>query len=264
MKTKNYFFALLLLVISFNSLSQGVQQSFCRSVNIYINQFAYTRDSVLVSLGNSCVVTDVNLKIVNVTHTWDSDLRFYLHKGSTGAMLINYVGGSGDNFVNTNLDDSALIPIASGTAPFTGNFRPFQALAPFNGLGTDGYWRLTILDTTSGDFGTLNGWCVQLTYTCPTGGIQTVEIPNTYMLYQNYPNPFNPVTKIRYGLPKNGTVKLTIYDELGKEVAVLADGYREANTYEAVFDATNLPSGVYYYKLEADGFSDTKKMVIVK
>ncbi len=263
MKLKISMFALMLLVNSVNIFSQP-QQSFCRNVNIYINQLAYTRDSVLVSTGNNCIVTDVNLKIVNVTHTWDSDLRFYLNKGTTGAMLINFAGGSGDNFINTNLDDSAATPIASGTAPFTGNFRPYQPLTPFNGLPVDGYWRLTIIDTTSGDTGNLAAWCVQITFICPTGGIQTVEIPNTYMLYQNYPNPFNPVTKLKYSVPQNGYVKLTVYDELGKEVQIIDAGNKEAGTYEVVFDATNLPSGVYYYKLESGGFSDTKKMVIIK
>jgi len=247
-------------------LPQSAQQSFCRSgLNILVLDHSTATDSIFVFLGNGCIVNDVNAVLTNINHTWLSDLRIYLRKGNTGSLIVNFVGGSGDNFINTVLDDSALIPLSSGTAPFTGTYRPSSPLAPFNGISTDGYWKIAVTDTgNSGDTGSLHAWCVRLTYTCPTGGIQTVEIPNSYMLYQNYPNPFNPVTKIRYGLPKNGNVKLTVYDELGKEVAVLVDGYREANTYEAVFDATNLPSGVYYYKLEAEGFSDTMKMVIVK
>ena len=247
-------------------LPQSTQQSFCRTgLNIPINDHSSVRDSVNVFLGDGCIVNDVNAILTNISHTWVSDLRIYLRKGNTGTMIVNFVGSSGDNFINTVLDDSALIPLSSGTAPFTGTYRPSSPLTPFKRISTDGYWKITVTDTgNSGDTGSLHAWCVRLTYTCPTGGIQTVEIPNSYMLYQNYPNPFNPVTKIRYGLPKNGNAKLTVYDELGKEVAVLAKGYRQANTYEAVFDATNLPSGVYYYKLESDGYSDTKKMVIIK
>jgi len=247
-------------------LPQSAQQSFCRSgLNILVLDHSTATDSIFVFLGNGCIVNDVNAVLTNINHTWLSDLRIYLRKGNTGSLIVNFVGGSGDNFINTVLDDSALIPLSSGTAPFTGTYRPSSPLTPFNGISTDGYWKIAVTDTgNSGDTGSLHAWCVRLTYTCPTGGIQTVEIPNSYMLYQNYPNPFNPVTKIKYGLPNNGYVKLTVYDELGKEVAVLVDGYRQANTYEAVFDATNLPSGVYYYKLEAEGFSDTKKMVIIK
>ena len=246
-------------------LSQSIQQSFCRSgINVPINNHSTATDSLVVFLGNGCIVQDVNLKITNLTHTWISDIRLYIRKSGVGSLLVDHVGGSGDNFINTILDDSASIPLASGIAPFTGTYRPSNPLLPFNGVITDGAWKIAMTDTATGDTGVLTGWCLILTFTCPTGGIQTVEIPNTYRLYHNYPNPFNPVTKIRYGLPKNGNVKLTVYDELGKEVKVLVDGYQQANTYEAVFDATSLPSGVYYYKLEAEGFSDTKKMVIVK
>ncbi len=265
MKPKFYIFALILLIISFNSLSQAIQQSQCRNrLNLNIPSFSFLKDSLLVSKGNGCIVTDVNFIMDTLVHTWISDINVYFQKDNAGSLVINHVGGSGDNFIRTKLDDSAAIPLSSGTPPFTGTYRPSFPLSPFNGISTDGYWRILISDTATGDTGVLKAWCIQLTFTCPTGGIQTVEIPNTYRLYQNYPNPFNPVTKIKYGLPKNGYVKLIVYDELGKEVDVLVNGYTQANTHEAVFDATNLPSGVYYYKLEADGFSETKKMVIVK
>ncbi len=260
-----YFSLLIILMFQTNIFSQGLQQTQCRNgLLLSIIQNGFTRDSVLVSLGNGCIVQDVNVIVDTVIHTWDSDMVMYLQKGNTVVQIITNVGGSGDNFIHTKLDDSASIPIASGTAPFTGTYRPSNPLTPFNGISPNGYWRFSISDLAGGDTGTLRAWCLQLTFTCPTGGIQTVEIPNTYRLYQNYPNPFNPVTKINYGVPKNGYIKLTVYDELGKQVQIVDVGYKEANTYEVVFDATNLPSGVYYYKLVAVGFSDTKKMVIVK
>ncbi len=263
-----------ILLIAFLSLgiiphtgifSQALQQLQCRNrLNLNIPSFSFLKDSLLVSKGNGCIVTDVNFIMDTLVHTWISDINVYFQKDNAGSLVINHVGGSGDNFIRTKLDDSAVTPLSSGTPPFTGTYRPSFPLSPFNGISTDGYWKILISDTATGDTGVLKAWCIQLTFTCPTGGIQTVEIPNTYRLYQNYPNPFNPVTKIKYGLPKNGNVKLTVFDELGKEVDVLEEGYQQANTYEAVFDATNLPSGVYYYKLETSGFSETKKMVIIK
>ncbi|HWA05999.1 MAG TPA: T9SS type A sorting domain-containing protein [Ignavibacteria bacterium] len=215
---------------------------------------------------SATVVLDVNVRIDNISHTWVSDLSIYLRNNlNTGIRLFNKTGGSGDNFVGTIFDDSGAAIIDSAAAPFTGRFRPNQSLNVFNGsYNPSGRWMLTITDTATGDTGFLTKWCLVIQYIAISGVVQTVEIPNTFRLYQNYPNPFNPVTKIRYGLPKNGYVKLTVYDELGKEISVLQDGYQQANTYEAVFDATNLPSGVYYYKLEVDGFNETKKMVIVK
>ncbi|MDQ3019555.1 MAG: T9SS type A sorting domain-containing protein [Bacteroidota bacterium] len=91
-----------------------------------------------------------------------------------------------------------------------------------------------------------------------------VQLPNQYKLYQNYPNPFNPVTKIKYSLPKPGTVKLIVYDIQGKEVEVLKDSFQEAGDKEATFDASGLASGIYFYKLTINNLSTTLKMVLQK
>jgi hypothetical protein len=90
-------------------------------------------------------------------------------------------------------------------------------------------------------------------------------------LYQNYPNPFNPSTTIRYSIPssfiQNSTtnkVSLIIYDILGKEVVMLVDQYQGAGDYEIVFDANNLASGTYIYRLQIGNYAETKKMILLK
>jgi thiol-disulfide isomerase/thioredoxin len=93
---------------------------------------------------------------------------------------------------------------------------------------------------------------------------QSSELPKVYELFQNYPNPFNPVTKIEYALPKDGEVTLVIYDVLGNEVLTLYKGYRRAGYYEADFDATNLASGIYFYRIASGSFTDVKKMLLIK
>jgi hypothetical protein len=90
------------------------------------------------------------------------------------------------------------------------------------------------------------------------------EVPNSYKLEQNYPNPFNPVTSIAYSIPKSGPVKLTIYDMLGREVAVLVNEFKQAGSFSVDFDASELSSGAYLYKIEAGDFRDSKKMMLVK
>ncbi|MBE2226383.1 MAG: hypothetical protein IAE93_03545 [Ignavibacteria bacterium] len=105
----------------------------------------------------------------------------------------------------------------------------------------------------------------------------TNEIPETFSLYQNYPNPFNPVTKIKFSIPQNETThrvvstRLIVFDAIGKEAAVLVNQQLQPGTYEANWDASAYPSGVYYYKLEVSpstgsgrGFTETKKMVLIK
>ncbi len=102
--------------------------------------------------------------------------------------------------------------------------------------------------------------------TIPPIGIKGIstEVPKVYSLDQNYPNPFNPSTKIKFALPNSGFVSLKIYDILGNEVYTLDESYRKAGYYEASFDASNLASGVYFYKLVTSGYTATKKMLLIK
>jgi len=97
-------------------------------------------------------------------------------------------------------------------------------------------------------------------------GIQNIstEIPALYSLSQNYPNPFNPVTKITYDIPKNGFVKLIVFDVLGREVQTLVNESLKPGAYKASFNASQYPSGVYFYRLTTDGFSETRKMLLVR
>ena len=89
-------------------------------------------------------------------------------------------------------------------------------------------------------------------------------LPTNYRLYANYPNPFNPSTSIRFDLPKSSRVKLIIYDILGKEIATPLNEKLNAGSYEERWDGSYYPSGVYFYKLIADEFSDVKKMLLIK
>jgi hypothetical protein len=90
------------------------------------------------------------------------------------------------------------------------------------------------------------------------------EIPSVYSLSQNYPNPFNPVTVISFGLPKAGITKLVIYDVLGRVIKSLVNEHRDAGSYNVDFDASNIASGIYFYRLESGSFTDVKKMMVVK
>jgi carboxypeptidase T len=97
-----------------------------------------------------------------------------------------------------------------------------------------------------------------------TGVGSEQEIPSRYDLSQNYPNPFNPSTSIKYQLPKAGYVKLTVFDALGRVVKTLVNENKPAGVYETSLDASQLSTGVYFYKIEAGDFSDVKKMMLIK
>ena len=89
-------------------------------------------------------------------------------------------------------------------------------------------------------------------------------IPEGYALYQNYPNPFNPITTIQYDLPEDGTIKLTIYNTLGQEVAHLVNEAKPAGRHAVEWNATNVPSGIYIYQIRSHNFVKTIKMTLLK
>jgi hypothetical protein len=98
----------------------------------------------------------------------------------------------------------------------------------------------------------------------PPLGMGNNQIPVEYGLSQNYPNPFNPVTKISFQIPKDENVKITLTDILGREVLVLVNEFKKAGYHDVKFDGANYSSGVYFYRIETSGFTDTKKMVLIK
>lgn len=90
------------------------------------------------------------------------------------------------------------------------------------------------------------------------------EIPRNYKFSQNYPNPFNPTTNIKYDVPHSSLVRLEVFDELGKFVKVLVNERQSPGTYEVSFDGSPFPSGVYFYRLTTDNYSESKKMLMIK
>lgn len=130
------------------------------NVNLAVpdNNTNWTSSPITVS--GTGIVGDVNV-LINATQTWAGDFQFRL-LGPNGTIvnLITNRGGSGDNFVNTTLDDQAAVAISAGTAPFTGSFRPEQPLSAFNGISGDGVWTLQVRDTAGGDTGVLQNWSV--------------------------------------------------------------------------------------------------------
>ncbi|MBK7632005.1 MAG: T9SS type A sorting domain-containing protein [Ignavibacteriales bacterium] len=98
----------------------------------------------------------------------------------------------------------------------------------------------------------------------PTSVESKKQIPMEFILYQNYPNPFNPGTKIQYAISSTQFVQLKIYDFLGREVTTLVSEEKVAGSYEINFDASQLTSGIYFYRLQAGDFIQTKKMILIK
>jgi hypothetical protein len=119
-------------------------------------------------------------------------------------------------------------------------------------------------DTLQPDHGTINVADVSWTNPLTTGVRETTSIPASFELKQNYPNPFNPTTEVSFVIGHSALVTLQVYDVLGRLVTTLVNEARAPGAYDVKWDATNQPSGVYYYRLKAGEFTDVKKMLLVK
>ncbi len=97
-----------------------------------------------------------------------------------------------------------------------------------------------------------------------TTGVPKGQTPSGFSLSQNYPNPFNPSTTIRFSVPQKGMVSLTVFNLLGQEVKTLISEEKGQGSYEAIFNASNLPSGTYFYKLQVGASVEVKKMLLLK
>jgi hypothetical protein len=111
---------------------------------------------------------------------------------------------------------------------------------------------------------TLNGAKVYK-MTTPIGINQiSNQVPDGFSLSQNYPNPFNPVTKIKFNVAKESAVNITVFDVLGRHISTLVNEKLRGGSYETEWSAVNIPGGVYFYKIETDDYTETKKMMLVK
>lgn len=144
---------------------QNVQPNYLSSggpVAIPDNSSAGVTSTINVSDANT--VLDANVK-VNITHTYDNDLTLSLLTPTNASIVLsNRRGGQNDNFTNTVFDDEAATPISSGSAPFTGSFKPDGLLSGADGLGAAGAWKLKVVDIAGQDTGTIDNWTLTLTY----------------------------------------------------------------------------------------------------
>jgi subtilisin-like proprotein convertase family protein len=205
---------------------------------------------------------------LSIQHTWTSDLTIKLKApNSTEIILATGQGGSGDNGYLTIMDDSIGNTITSTTylSPWTQYVKPQNAMGTFGNTSLNGNWVLTVTDGVGSDSGRILGWGIRFNNSLLVGTENiSVNVPGKFNLYQNYPNPFNPSTKIKFDLPNNSVVKITVYNILGKEMTTLVNRNMEAGTHVVEWNASQFSSGVYFVKLEAEKFSDIKKMILVK
>jgi hypothetical protein len=151
-----------------------------------------------------------------------------------------------------NVAAAFLMDVSSSGLKLVRPMAPNTNSIPLNANGRSGYtedtgvWRIEMMPPTGID------------------EYSSFVTPNVFELHQNYPNPFNPTTTINYSIPVKSNIVLKVYNTLGAELLVLVNGEKEVGTHQINFDATGLPSGIYFYRLQAGDFIEIKKMVLMK
>jgi subtilisin-like proprotein convertase family protein len=213
---------------------------------------------ITISGTGATVSADFNVD-VNITHTYIGDLIVYL-QSPAGTIVYFHLrsGGAADNLI--------------GNYPHT--LTPAGSLAAIVGEPLDGDWRLVVRDGGAGGTGAFNYWAMYdiSSFNCDSGGMTATPdlLPSRFALAQNSPNPFNPATTIAFDVPANaGLVTLSIYDVSGRKVHTLEQSNLPAGHYSRMWhgrDDSNrqVSSGVYFYKLDGNGFSQTRKMVVLQ
>ncbi len=175
-------------------------------------------------------------------------------------------------------DQQALLSVAdvqyNDATKAEGVFKPQAsgAFDSFNSKSAKGNWIISIFDKATGNEGTIDKWSIILRGEIVTSLENDLTAPTKYHLAQNYPNPFNPTTTITYSIPvvdvRGGVegphVSLIVYDLLGREVSMLVNKQQKPGSYRVEFNANGLTSGIYFYKLTAGNFSQTRKMLLVR
>ncbi len=194
----------------------------------YVNQICFTKDTSMIAAYNKSIFATAN----NVQFAFITNRNGDLGWGGTVKEIGNITGGKSK--IVGALDLNGMTKIVWS-----------------DDRGDDGIYAQNI---------NFNGTLGNSTGIGKTG----TEVPAAFSLSQNYPNPFNPGTNLEFGISNLGFVSLKIYDAIGKEVATLVNSNLNPGTYKYYFDAGNLAGGVYFYRLSAGDFVETKKMVLVK
>ena len=203
----------------------------------------------------------------DTTHSFIIDSNTNLTAYYKTQFNLSLVSNVGNSFGGNTFYDSAqsfTFGVLSKFFEYNGQVYRFR--------GWDGYYgngSYTSPDSTGND--TIVTWSlfksiIEIARWIPVTGIKQIssEIPTEYKLYNAYPNPFNPKTKIKLDLPQNGFIKLVVYDVMGREIETLVNQQMNAGTYIIDFNASNLASGIYYYRIVASDFVAVKKMVLLK
>jgi subtilisin-like proprotein convertase family protein len=233
---------------------------FLNSGSFSIRNNSTIRDSILISGMSSPYSLNV---LTLLSHTYINDVVIQLRAPNGVSINLSSNNGQSFNDLMTLFSDQSDSSITKTGAPYSMKIKPSIPLSGLQSSSPNGYWRITVIDNNAGnvDSGKVYRWGLKF---LPPVSLSENNYKTGYSLSQNYPNPFNPVTEIKYSIPNAGNVKLIVYDALGRELSVPVNGRENAGEHSIIFNASELSTGIYFYRITAGSYSQTKKMLLIK
>lgn len=218
----------------------------------------YRKNADTLVITEASLVNNINITVKNInslkgTGSIAGFIKDNLGKGIRGALsvVLNDKGQYAGYAMTDENGQYSVEGLASGTYMLSADMYEYKETAP--------------------EYASISSEYVApvVSFTMETASVSSAPenrttVPSAYSLKQNYPNPFNPSTTISYSIPNNGLVTLRVYNILGNEVATLINEEKPAGSYSVVFNAANIPSGIYFYTLTSGKYSETKKLVLLK
>ena len=252
--------------VVYKNLRRGVSYKTIADIGILTNITPWIDETfmpaIITILGNPGIHLEISCQLPE---------QLYPYGSSLGLIYMDYDSLSANWFDDDVGHYYFFNPLSPYTVETNSNGKAHVLLGG-NPTVTDSAWpgsgeyigngRLTIKDTS----GVIDSFQIDISYyaTITITGDEEELLPQSFELYQNYPNPFNPQTQITYSVPKATDVTIKIYDVLGREIAVLVNERKQPGEYKATWNAEGLSSGVYFYRIVAGEFVETKKMVIIR
>jgi len=236
-------------------------------LDLAIVQGTPTKDVIDVS-ADKINLYGIMVKIDSLFHPSVGDLEITLEHGGTTVGLVDRPANSGENFISTAFIDGAEVSLNLRFATYTGWFMPEEPLFPFLFHDPSGEWTLTVTDHGTGGVKAgsreLDGWSLNLLTESGAVGIPTAEMLANFGLEPIRPNPLQREAKIAFQLPAPGHARLSIYNQLGQLVTVVADEDFAGGVNQRSWQAGSLAPGVYFIHLESAGMISVRKAVLTR
>jgi hypothetical protein len=258
---------------SWTAVNSGLTNSSVQAFGVIgTNIFVGTGGGAFLSTNNGTGWTAINSGLTNSSVQAFAVIGTNIFAGTGGGVFLSTNNGTGWTAVNSGLTKSILALAVSGTSLFAGTLNSgvyFSTNSGANWIAVNSGLSSTVYSLAVGGTNLFAGarggvWRRPLSEMVTSVQAPSSQLPDAFELKQNYPNPFNPSTTISFSVPSKSFVTLRVFDNLGREMSTLVAEELSVGIYSRHWDAANVPSGIYFYRLQAGEYLESRKMILLK